>query len=174
MVGIINVKELGEELNNKCEEIFLNDLYKHLEASDYEYLEKQILVDFSDIFKEVKELFYFRYEIVNIGLINDKTNIELLIDYLNSCFNTNFKGIDEFFSDRSLLLYSKEERLNLISCLFISLYNKEELNYELLENFGFNEKIYNSSVNYKHFIIFLNFIYDITCKNEQALYTYFI
>lgn len=174
MVDIINAKELEKKLNTKCEEMFLNDLYKHLEVSEYEYLEKQVLFDFSDIFKELKEFFNFKYEIVNIGLINEKTNIELLIDYLNSCFNTNFKDIDEFFSDRSLLLYSKEERLNLISCLFISLYNKEELNYELLENFGFNEKIYNSGVNYKHFINFLNFIYCITCENEQALYTYYI
>lgn len=174
MVGIINFKELEEKLNTKCEEILLNDLYKHLEASEYEYLENQIKFDFSDIFKEVEEFFNFKYEIVNIKLINEKTNIELLIDFLNSCFNTNFKDIDEFFSDRTLLLYSKEERLNLISCLFISLYNKEELNYELLENFGFNEKIYNSSVNYKHFIKFLNFIYDITCINEQAVYTFII
>lgn len=174
MLGIKQHKELEEKLNTKTEEMFLNDLYKHLEASEYEYLEKQILFDFSDIFKEVEEFFNLRYEIIYIGLINEKTNIELLIDFLNSCFNTNFKGIDEFFSDRSLLLYSKEERLNLISCLFISLYNKEELNYELLENFGFNEKIYNSSVNYKHFIKFLNFIYDIICKNEQGLYTYYI
>lgn len=174
MVGIINIKELEEKLNTKTEELFLNDLYKYLETSEYGYLENQIKFDFSDIFKELEEFFNFKYEIVNIELINEKTYIELLIDFLNSCFNTNFKDIDEFFSDRSLLLYSKEERLNLISCLFISLYNKEELNYELLENFGFNEKIYNSSVNYKNFIKFFNFIYDISCFNEQAVYTFII
>ncbi|MGN1297380.1 MAG: hypothetical protein ACI4VH_02970 [Clostridia bacterium] len=171
MVGIIQYNELEEKLNTKTEELILNALYKHLEVSEYEYLEKQMLFAFSGIFKEVEEFFNFKYEIVKIGVINEKTNIELLIDFLNSCFNTNFKDIDEFFTERFLLLSSKEERLNIICCLFISLYNNEELNYELLENFGFNEKIYNSSVNYKHFI---NFSYEIACKNEQALYTYII
>lgn len=180
MVGIINVnsKELEEKLNTKTEELILNNLYKHLEVSEYEYFKKQVKFYFANIFKEldeffkeVEEFFNFKYEIVKIEVINEKTYIEILIDFLNSCFNTNFKDIDEFFTERFLLLYSKEERLNLISCLFISLYNKEELNYELLENFGFNEKIYNSSVNYKHFI---NFSYEIVCKNKQALYTYII
>lgn len=181
MVGIINANELEEKLNTKTEELILNVLYKLLEFSDYEYLKKQITYVFLNIlkesdefFKEVEEFFNSKYEIVKIGVITEKTYIELLIYFLNSCFNTNFKDIDEFFSDRSLLLYSQEERLNLISCLFISLYNKEELNYELLENFGFNEKIYNSSVNYKHFIKFLNFSYEIVCENEKTLYTYII
>lgn len=172
MVGIIQYKELEEKLNSTSEELFLNALYKHLDASKFEYLEKQMLFDFSGIFKEVKEFFNFKYEITNIGLLYErKTNLELLIEFLNSCFNTNFKHINEFFTERLLLLSSTEERINLIFSLFISLYNKEELNYELLKNFGFNEKICNSSVNYKHFI---NFNYEIACKNEQALYTYII
>ena len=172
MVGIINFKELEDKLDMTSEELFLNDLYKHLEVSDYEYLENQILFDFSSIFKEVKEFFNFKCDITNIELLYErKTNMDLLIDFLNSCFNTNFKDINEFFTERLLLLSSTEERINLIFSLFISLYNKEELDYELLETFGFNEKIYNSTVSYKHFI---NFNYEIACKYEQVLYTLII
>jgi len=182
------IKILHEDEKSKKE--IKNYIIKHLIQTSFNYsMEGLKLIEDIIIYKNIKDIFFVTNRLQHSS---HSQNAEWLLKNINQQYNTLTQYVNESNVDKHLLLFSTEERLQLIqelnnknySCILIDdspesienfiskkLYEKNSM---LIPEWGYNQNLKKETVTNKMFWLEHSHEFNYNSKESQKIFSHYL